>query len=379
MSADSLAFRLTPVQPAPGREARRVPGRAPRATSGSRSCTTPPTSAGEGGADLETELSLAGADVVLNAAVQARRRRAHPGQLRRPARRAGPGGVDEEHRRGRAHHDRRPQVHPVLSAGAIRATWPPPRTARTPRARSSRSRSATASCPSARGRARGSTSFPRSAAFFSRFKTEQNALAPVQAVQIYDGLLPAGARPRKSRATTRRRGRRRDRGDHGLPRGGRADLVLRRRPRRDRLRGHGGVGVHPQPAVRRRRVLPRGRHGRRVLHDRALVGDPARRSSPTCSTGVASDATHGRGGRADDRARVPRRCPSGPAGARDWPVVGGGDKFRSGYNPDEKAPYFVRGGARRSSRSPSGSRRSRTSPRACSSWAARWSRTARCT
>ena len=37
--------------------------------------------------------------------------------------------------------------------------------------------------------------------------------------------------------------------------------------------------------------------------------------------------------------------PAGPAGARDWPVVGGGDKYRSGYNPAETAPYFVRGGA----------------------------------
>jgi outer membrane protein assembly factor BamB len=35
----------------------------------------------------------------------------------------------------------------------------------------------------------------------------------------------------------------------------------------------------------------------------------------------------------------------GTAHARDWPVVGGGDEFRSGFNSSEKAPYFVRGGA----------------------------------
>jgi hypothetical protein len=36
--------------------------------------------------------------------------------------------------------------------------------------------------------------------------------------------------------------------------------------------------------------------------------------------------------------------PTGVASARDWAVSGGGDKFRSGYNPDETAPYFVRAG-----------------------------------
>lgn len=33
-----------------------------------------------------------------------------------------------------------------------------------------------------------------------------------------------------------------------------------------------------------------------------------------------------------------------PATARDWPVVGGGDEFRSGYNPDERPPYFAGSG-----------------------------------
>ncbi|MEX2459389.1 MAG: PQQ-binding-like beta-propeller repeat protein [Actinomycetota bacterium] len=37
--------------------------------------------------------------------------------------------------------------------------------------------------------------------------------------------------------------------------------------------------------------------------------------------------------------------PVSTAAARDWPVVGGGDGFRSGFNPDEKTPYFVRNGA----------------------------------
>ncbi|MGH2739271.1 MAG: PQQ-binding-like beta-propeller repeat protein [Actinomycetota bacterium] len=34
----------------------------------------------------------------------------------------------------------------------------------------------------------------------------------------------------------------------------------------------------------------------------------------------------------------------GPVRARDWYVAGGGDNFRSGYNSEEKPPYFVRSG-----------------------------------
>jgi len=36
--------------------------------------------------------------------------------------------------------------------------------------------------------------------------------------------------------------------------------------------------------------------------------------------------------------------PLGSASARDWYVSGGGDKFRSGYNPEEAPPYFAGGG-----------------------------------